>query len=108
MAVIVGLELLKKDSMRVIVYSDSKYVVDSVDKKWLFGWEKKDFKQKKNPELWKRFLVVYRKHKVHFKWIKGHNLHPQNERCDQLAVAAAKGINLTSDTFFERIEKENL
>ena len=108
MAVIVGLELLKKDSMKVVVYSDSKYVVDSVEKKWLFGWEKKDFKQKKNPDLWKRFLVVYRKHKVRFKWIKGHNSHPQNERCDQLAVAAAKGINLISDTFFESIEKENL
>ena len=80
LAVIVGLEMLKKDSMEVVVYSDSKYVVDSVEKKWVFGWEKKNFKDKKNPDLWKRFLVVYRKHTIHFQWIKGHNQHPQNER----------------------------
>ena len=108
LSVIVSLENLKKEKTSATIYSDSKYVVDSVEKKWLFGWEKKDFKLKKNPDLWKRFLVVYRKHKVRFKWIKGHNSHPQNERCDQLAVAAAKGINLISDTFFESIEKENL
>ena len=101
MAVIVGLELLKKDSMKVVVYSDSKYVVDSVEKKWLFGWEKKDFKQKKNPDLWRRFLKINQKHQVKFKWIKGHNDHPQNERCDQLAVKAAKKETLQVDEGFE-------
>lgn len=108
LAVIVGLEKLKKSQMEVVVYSDSKYVVDSVEKKWLFGWEKKNFKNKKNSDLWKRFLIVYNKHKVYFQWIKGHNRHPQNERCDQLAVKAAKGKNLIPDTFFEQIEKKNI
>jgi ribonuclease HI len=106
MAVIVGLELLKKQPLEVVVYSDSKYVIDSVEKKWIFGWEKKAFKDKKNSDLWKRFLIIYRKHKVHFQWVKGHNQHPQNERCDQLAVAAAKGKNLIPDTAFERMERE--
>ena len=108
LAVIVGLEKLKKSQMEVVIYSDSKYVVDSVEKKWLFGWEKKNFKNKKNSDLWKRFLIVYKKHKIHFQWIKGHNRHPQNERCDQLAVQAAKGKNLIPDTFFEQIEKQNI
>ena len=106
MAVIVGLELLKKQPLEVVVYSDSKYVIDSVEKKWIFGWEKKAFKDKKNSDLWKRFLIIYRKHKVHFQWVKGHNQHPQNERCDQLAVAAAKGKNLIPDTAFERMRRE--
>ena len=108
LAVIIAIESVKKVGSEITIFSDSKYVVDAVEKKWVFGWEKKNFNKKKNPDLWKRFLVVYRKHKVRFKWIKGHNSHPQNERCDQLAVAAAKGINLISDTFFESIEKENL
>ena len=106
LAVIVGLEMLKKNSMEVVVYSDSKYVVDSVEKKWVFGWEKKNFKDKKNSDLWKRFLAVYRNHTVHFQWVKGHNQHPQNERCDQLAVQAAKGKNLISDAFFEQIDRQ--
>ena len=108
LAVIVGLEKLKKSQMKVIVYSDSKYVVDSVEKKWLFGWENKNFKNKKNSDLWKRFLIAYRKHKINFRWIKGHDRHPQNERCDRLAVQAAKGKNLIPDTFFEQIEKQNI
>ena len=107
LAVIVGLELLKKQPLEVVVFSDSKYVIDSVDKKWVFGWEKKAFKDKKNSDLWKRFLKIYRKHNVNFQWIKGHNQHPQNERCDELAVIAAKGKNLIPDVFFEQLEKEN-
>ena len=106
LAVIVGLEHLKNINSEVQVYSDSKYVIDSVEKKWVFGWEKKAFKDKKNSDLWKRFLIIYRKHKVHFQWVKGHNQHFQNERCDQLAVAAAKGKNLIPDTAFERMERE--
>ena len=102
LAVIRGLELLKKAPMEVVVYSDSKYVVDAVEKKWVFGWEKKAFKDKKNPDLWRRFLLIYRKHTVNFQWVKGHNQHPQNERCDRLAVGAAKGKNLILDSYFEQ------
>ncbi len=101
LAVIVGLEALKNPGQTVTVVSDSKYVVDAVEKKWVFGWEKKGFKGKKNPDLWMRFLKVYRKHQVHFKWVKGHNNHPQNERCDQLAVAAAEARGLLIDQGYE-------
>ena len=102
LAVIVGLETLKIQPMEVLVCSDSKYVIDSVQKKWVFGWEKKGFKGKKNPDLWKRYLKIHRKHKVDFQWIKGHNDHPQNERCDWLAVNAAKQKTLLVDRAFEQ------
>ena len=104
LAVIVGLEKLKKPNTKVLVVSDSKYVVDSVLKKWVFGWEKKGFAGKKNPDLWKRFLIIYRQHQVDFKWIKGHNNHPQNERCDQLAVMATKNNPLSIDSYYEKLE----
>jgi len=100
LAVIIGLELLKKDGFDVVVFSDSKYVVDAVKKKWLFKWEKNNFKKKKNIDLWKRFLIVYKKHNVKFEWIKGHNNHPQNERCDFLAVEAANSNKLFVDDGF--------
>lgn len=105
LAVIVGLELLKKEAMQVVVYTDSKYVVDAVEKKWVFGWNKNHFKGKKNADLWSRFLQVYQKHEVHFQWIKGHNKHLQNERCDKLAVQAAKSKNKLPDLGFEAYEK---
>ncbi len=101
LAVIVGLEKLKALGTTVLVISDSKYVVDSVEKKWVFGWEKKGFKDKKNPDLWARFLHVYRLHKVDFMWIKGHNNHPQNERCDELAVMASLQPKVSVDTYYE-------
>jgi ribonuclease HI len=101
LAVIVALEQLKKEGIAVVVYSDSKYVVDSVEKKWVFNWVKKGFKDKKNADLWRRFLLVYKKHEVKFQWIKGHNEHPQNERCDQLAVKATKKEALQIDEGFE-------
>jgi len=101
LGVIIGLEALKKLGSEVMIFSDSKYVVDSVTKGWVFGWVKKDFKDKKNKDLWLRFLVVYPKHKVRFTWIKGHNNHPQNERCDELAVAAATSGNLHVDKEYE-------
>ncbi|WP_418264300.1 ribonuclease HI [Flavobacterium faecale] len=104
LAVIVGLEKLRKPNTNVLVVSDSKYVVDSVEKKWVLGWEKKGFVGRKNPDLWKRLLVSYRKHKVDFKWIKGHNSHPQNERCDELAVMASQGSSLSIDEFYEKEE----
>jgi len=102
LAVIVGLEKLKNPNMKVLVISDSKYVVDAVEKKWVFGWEKIGFKNKKNPDLWVRFLKIYRQHQVDFKWIKGHNNHPQNERCDELAVYASGLENLSIDTYYEK------
>ncbi len=106
LAVIVGLEALKKTGCRVTVYSDSKYVVDAVEKGWLFGWEKIGFKQKKNPDLWKRFLTIYRKHQVRFVWVRGHSDIPENERCDQLATQAYKMPGLQVDFFYEEEEKE--
>ncbi|MCX6310274.1 MAG: ribonuclease HI [Bacteroidetes bacterium] len=101
MSVIVALESLKREGSHVKVYSDSKYVVDSVEKKWVFGWEKKNFHGKKNPDLWKRFLDIYEKHHVKFHWVKGHNENPLNERCDVLAVEAALGGNLIPDEGYE-------
>lgn len=89
LAVIVGLEALKRPGMNVTIYSDSRYVVDSVEKGWIWGWIKKGFSGKKNPDLWMRFIRIYRQHTVKFVWIKGHNDTPENERCDRMAVAAA-------------------
>ena len=98
LAVIIALEALKIRGSDVTVYTDSRYVADAVEKKWVFGWELKDFKNKKNPDLWKRFLEIYRKHQVKFVWVKGHANHPLNERCDQLAVEASKQPKLPDDT----------
>jgi len=98
LAVIKGLEALKKTGSHVTVYSDSKYVVDSVEKKWVFGWEKKDFKNKMNPDLWMRFLNVYRRHHVKFVWVKGHASNELNNYCDQIAVEASFGKHLLEDT----------
>ncbi len=108
LAVIVGLEKLKAPKTTVLIVSDSKYVVDSVEKGWVFVWEKKYFKDKKNPDLWMRFLKIYRQHQVKFTWIKGHNNHPQNERCDELAVMASQQKNLNIDSFYETEEKKLL
>jgi len=105
-AVIDGLEKLKKKPMDVLVISDSKYVIEAVDKKWVFGWQKKNFKGKKNPDLWKRFLKIYSLHNVKFQWVKGHNDHPQNERCDQLAVTAAKEMAIEEDTYYEQMAQK--
>ncbi len=101
MSVIVGLESLKKEGTSVTIYSDSKYVVDAVEQKWVFGWEKKNFKDKKNPDLWMRFLRIFRKHQVKFIWVKGHASNRENNRCDELAVAAALGGNLKIDSGYE-------
>jgi len=98
LAVITGLEALKKTGSNVVVYTDSKYVADAVEKGWVFQWESKAFRKKKNPDLWIRFLKIYRKHKVRFVWIKGHNNNPENELCDRLAVESSKGNDLHEDT----------
>lgn len=101
LAVIIGLEALKREGLEVEVYSDSKYVVDAVSKGWVFNWEKKNYKGKKNPDLWQRFLRIYRKHKVTFHWVKGHAGHPLNERVDQLAVEAYQTGSLLIDAGYE-------
>jgi ribonuclease HI len=101
LAVIKALEALKNENENVTIYSDSRYVVDAVEKGWIFNWEKKGFKNIKNPDLWKRFLTLYPKHKIKFIWVKGHNGNPENERCDQLAVAASMQDHLLDDTGYK-------
>jgi len=101
LAVIIALESVKKENSEITIYSDSKYVIDSVEKKWVFGWEKKNFNKKKNPDLWIRFLKVYRMQKVSFIWVKGHANNKENERCDFLAVQAADNQNLLTDQWYE-------
>lgn len=96
LAVIIGLEALKR-KCSVNIYSDSKYVVDAIEKGWLFGWYKQEFKGKKNSDLWKRFLSVYKNHTVKLHWIKGHAGNKYNEMCDLLAVQAAESSNLLID-----------
>jgi ribonuclease HI len=107
LAVISGLEAIKKDGIAVTIYSDSKYVVDSVEKGWIWGWEKKDFKNKANPDLWKRYIPLHKKYNPKFIWIKGHAGHPENERCDALAVQAANGYDLPRDTWYEENQSED-
>lgn len=101
LAVIVALEALKINNSRVSIYTDSKYVADAVEQGWVFQWEAKNFKKKKNPDLWRRFLEIYRKHQVKFTWIKGHANNPENERCDELAVKASESNNLLIDEVYE-------
>lgn len=102
LSVIVALEMLKKEGSEVTVFSDSKYVVDAIEKGWLTGWQRVGFKGKKNIDLWQRFLKVYPKHKVRFKWVKGHADNKENNRCDELAVEAACGHHLPPDEGYER------
>ena len=101
LAVIRGLEALKGQGQRVTVYSDSKYVVDAVKNGWIWSWQKKGFKGKKNVDLWQQFIPLYNKHQVDFKWVKGHDGNYFNERCDQLAVEAAQSSKLLIDRGFE-------
>lgn len=101
LAVIVALETIKNENSQVTVYTDSRYVVDAVEKGWLFGWEKKRFAGKKNQDLWTRFLKIYRKHQVKFVWVRGHAQNTENNRCDQLAVGASSMPLLLDDTGYE-------
>ena len=101
LAVIIALETLKFDGTDVTIYSDSKYVVDAITKGWVFGWEKKGFAKKKNPDLWMRFLKIYIKHKVEFVWVKGHAGNELNEVADRLAVSAYQEGVLEVDEVYE-------
>ncbi len=103
LAVIAGLEAIKKNDVPITVFSDSKYVVDSVEKGWLWNWEKKKFKDKANVDLWQRYIPLHKKLNPTFVWIKGHAGHPENERCDELAVQAANGSFLLTDVEYERV-----
>ena len=105
LAVIVALESIHDRSIPVRIFSDSKYVLDSISKGWVFGWAKKGFKGKKNSDLWKRYLGLHGQFQLSFQWVRGHNGHIFNERCDQLAVKAAEGTSLLVDEVFERNEK---
>jgi ribonuclease HI len=97
LAVIVALEQLKYRGSNVILYSDSSYVCNAINKGWINVWEIKGFRKTKNPDLWKRFLKIYREHNVEFIWIKGHSKNPDNDTCDRLAVAASKEKELPED-----------
>jgi ribonuclease HI len=108
LAVITGLEALKISDSKVVIYTDSRYVADSVEKGWVFQWEAKGFKKKKNPDLWTRFLKIYRKHKVRFVWIKGHSNIIENEVCDRLAVNAYTSGMLNEDTGYKPEEEIGL
>ena len=108
LSVIVALEMLKKQPSDVVIHTDSKYVADAVEKGWVFSWQKKGFKGKKNIDLWQRFLKIYPKHQVKFNWVKGHAGNHYNERCDELAVEAAESPNLLVDDGYERQLKEGL
>lgn len=106
LAVIKGLEMLKSNKYPVTIYSDSKYVIDAVVQKWVFGWAQKNFKGKKNADLWQRFLKIYPMFQIKFVWVKGHSTNTYNNRCDELAVAACKEPKLLRDVVFEQIAKE--
>jgi ribonuclease HI len=101
LAVIKALEALKNPNQTVIIYSDSKYVIDAIDKKWVYGWLQKGFKDKKNKDLWLRYLDISKQHNIKFVWVRGHAGHKENERCDELAVAASKQKDLLIDSVFE-------
>ena len=101
LAVIKGLEELKVEGIPVTIYSDSKYVVDAVQKGWLWSWQKTGFKNKKNVDLWKRYIPLHMKYKPSFVWVRGHAGNVENERCDELAVSAAGSSNLQIDQGYE-------
>jgi ribonuclease HI len=102
MSVCVALESLKTSGCVVTVYSDSRYVVDAIEKDWIGGWVKRNWKNVKNPDLWSRYLRIAREHQVKFQWVRGHAGNKYNEVCDQLAVAASNGGDLLVDDWYEK------
>lgn len=108
LAVITALEQITSIGHEVHIHTDSKYVSDAINQKWLQGWVKRAFKNVKNPDLWKRLLPLLEKHKPNFHWIKGHAGHKENEICDRLAVQAAANQNLERDTYFEQMQGQGL
>jgi ribonuclease HI len=102
LAVIAGLEAIKKNELPITVFSDSQYVVNAVEKGWLKNWIKTDFKGgKKNKDLWKHYHELAKKFTIRFVWVRGHSDNPLNNRCDELATAAADGKNLLVDAGYE-------
>ncbi|MBE2290588.1 MAG: ribonuclease HI [Chitinophagaceae bacterium] len=101
MGVIAALKMLTRSGLDITIYTDSAYIVNSVEKKWLFGWVKKGFAGKKNEDLWRQFLQEYKKHNIKFVWVKGHASNRWNNRCDELATAAADSGNLLEDTGYK-------
>lgn len=101
LAVIKALEALKQDNLEVDIYTDSKYVMDAIEKKWIIGWQKKGFKNIKNPDLWRVLINLYTKHQIKFHWVKGHSGNLNNERCDVLATNAADYGPLLIDQGYE-------
>lgn len=102
MAVIAGLSAIRKTGIPVTIYSDSEYVVNAVEKGWVWGWEKKGFKNKANVDLWRQYIELHDQFNPKFIWIRGHAGHAENERCDYLAVKAASGFDLLVDTGYEK------
>lgn len=102
LAVIEGMEIIKNRDIPLVVYSDSQYVVNAVEKGWLNNWIKTNFKgDKKNPDLWKRYHKLAQNFSIRFVWVKGHANNPNNNRCDELATAAADGKDLIIDHGYE-------
>jgi len=109
MAVIAALEALKKKNISLTIYTDSQYVLNSVVKKWLDNWIRTDFKGgKKNKDLWMRYYQLAKDYTINFVWVKGHAENVYNNRCDELATAAADGKNLLIDEGYEKIETKLL
>ena len=104
MAVIVGLEQIKWENAEVHIWSDSSYVVKAINEGWLEKWKRTGFKGKKNMDLWLRYDAVAKRHRLAFHWLKGHAGHPENERCDALAVQAYHQDNLPQDTGYKEEE----
>ena len=102
LAVIAGLEAIKKNELPVTVFSDSQYVVNTVEKGWLKNWIKTGFKGKKNKDLWSHYNILSQKFTIKFVWVKGHSTNPYNNRCDELATAAADGKDLLIDEGYEK------
>ena len=107
LAVITGLEAIKKEGIPVSIFSDSEYVVKAIEQGWLWGWEKKNFAKKKNEDLWRRYIPLHKQYRPKFHWIRGHAGHAENERCDYLAVQAAAGSQLLVDVEYEKSKEQD-